>query len=155
MRLRVVAVTLPALVLAGRGLSHPHDLTGATAQWWTILHMGVVPLFPLLGVAHWVLLRGERGVIAWISRIAAFLYVAFYAVTDHIVGIGTGPQTRHPPCERGMPPHQRAARARVTGAPRSPAEKRWLRWSPRFPTLACFASLLTTPTPPAASRFGW
>jgi hypothetical protein len=88
MRLCMVAATLPALVLAGLGLSHPHDLTGATAQWWTILHIVLVPLFPLLGVAHWVLLRGERGVIAWISRIAAFLYIAFYAVTDHIVGIG-------------------------------------------------------------------
>jgi hypothetical protein len=29
-------------------------------------------------------------VIAWIGRGAAFLYIAFYAVTDHIAGIGTG-----------------------------------------------------------------
>jgi hypothetical protein len=29
-------------------------------------------------------------VIAWIGRVAAFLYIAFYAVTDHIAGIGNG-----------------------------------------------------------------
>jgi hypothetical protein len=87
---RLVAVTSPALVLAGLGLSHPHDLTGATAQWWTILHILLVPLFPLLGVAHWVPLRGEPSIMAWISRVAAFLYVTFYAVTDHIAGIANG-----------------------------------------------------------------
>lgn len=28
--------------------------------------------------------------MAWISRVAAFLYIAFYAVTDHSAGIGNG-----------------------------------------------------------------
>lgn len=78
------------LLLAGLGLTHPHDLSGASAGWWTSLHIILVPLFPLLGVSHWVLLHGRPGVIAWIGRVAAFLYIAFYAVTDHIAGIGTG-----------------------------------------------------------------
>ena len=86
----VVAVTAPPLLLAGLGLTHPHDLTGVSAGWWTSLHIILVPLFPLLGVSHWVLLHGRPGVIAWIGRVAAFLYIAFYAVTDHIAGIGTG-----------------------------------------------------------------
>src|SRR5215216_7061874 len=85
-----VAVTAPPLLLAGLGLTHPHDLTGASAGWWTSLHIILVPLFPLLGVSHWVLLHGRPGVIAWIGRVAAFLYIAFYAVTDHIAGIGNG-----------------------------------------------------------------
>ena len=85
-----VAVTAPPLLLAGLGLTHPNDLTGASAGWWTSLHIILVPLFPLLGVSHWVLLHGRPGVIAWIGRVAAFLYIAFYAVTDHIAGIGTG-----------------------------------------------------------------
>ena len=86
----VVAVTAPPLLLAGLGLTHPNDLTGASAGWWTSLHIILVPLFPLLGVSHWVLLHGRPGVIAWIGRVAAFLYIAFYAVTDHIAGIGNG-----------------------------------------------------------------
>ena len=88
--LSFIAVTAPGLVLAGLGLTHPAELTGASAHWWTILHIILVPLFPLLGVSHWVLLHGRRGVIAWIGRVAAFLYIAFYAVTDHIAGIGNG-----------------------------------------------------------------
>jgi hypothetical protein len=85
-----VAVTAPSLLLAGLGLTHPNDLSGASARWWTSLHIILVPLFPLLGVGHWVLLHGRPGVIAWIGRVAAFLYIAFYAVTDHIAGIGNG-----------------------------------------------------------------
>lgn len=85
-----VAVTAPPLLLAGLGLTHPNDLSGASARWWTSLHIILVPLFPLLGVSHWILLHRRPGVIAWIGRVAAFLYIAFYAVTDHIAGIGTG-----------------------------------------------------------------
>jgi hypothetical protein len=85
-----VAVTAPPLLLAGLGLTHPNDLSGASAGWWTSLHIILVPLFPLLGLSHWVLLHRRPGVIAWIGRVAAFLYIAFYAVTDHIAGIGTG-----------------------------------------------------------------
>ena len=85
-----VAVTAPPAVLAAFGLTHPDDLTGASASWWTMLHIILVPLFPLLGVCHWVLLHGRPGVTAWIGRVTAFLYIAFYAVTDHIAGIGNG-----------------------------------------------------------------
>jgi hypothetical protein len=85
-----VAVTVPALLLACLGLTHPAELTGASAEWWTTLHILLVPLFPLLGVSHWILLHGRPGIIAWVGRVAAFLYIAFYAVTDHIAGIGNG-----------------------------------------------------------------
>jgi len=85
-----VTVTAPALLLAGLGLTHPAELTGASAGWWTTLHILLVPLFPLLGVSHWILLHGRPGIIAWVGRVAAFLYIAFYAVTDHIAGIGNG-----------------------------------------------------------------
>ena len=59
----VAAVTAPPLVLAGLGLTHPDDLTGVSAGWWTSLHIILVPLFPLLGVSHWILLHGRPGVI--------------------------------------------------------------------------------------------
>jgi hypothetical protein len=55
-----VAVTVPPLLLAGLGLTHPNDLTGASAGWWTSLHIILVPLFPLLGVSHWVLITDGR-----------------------------------------------------------------------------------------------
>ena len=85
-----MAVTVPAFLLACLGLTHPAELTAASAEWWTTLHILLVPLFPLLGVSHWILLHGRPGIIAWVGRVAAFLYIAFYAVTDHIAGIGNG-----------------------------------------------------------------
>src|SRR5829696_4980057 len=45
---------------------------------------------PALGVSHWILLHGRPGITAWVGRVAPFLYIAFYAVTDHIAGIGNG-----------------------------------------------------------------
>lgn len=80
----------PALVLAGIGVTHPDDLTVATAPWWTTLHIILVPLFPLLGAAVWFLVRGVPGVLGWTARVAAFGYVAFYTVLDVLAGIAGG-----------------------------------------------------------------
>jgi len=83
-------VSGPPLVLAALGLTHPHHLNGGTADWWTTLHILLVPLFPLLGLAHWILLRNHRGLIAWVGRIAAFGYATFYGALDALAGIATG-----------------------------------------------------------------
>lgn len=86
----LVATVAPALVLAGLGLTHPTDLTSASAPWWTTLHLLLLPVFPLLGLALGLLLRGERGPVAWFARVAAFGYAAFYTALDVLAGIGTG-----------------------------------------------------------------
>ena len=85
-----LTVTLPPLVLAAIGLTHPMELTAKTASWWTTMHILLVPLFPLLGVALWGLTRNVSGVLAWMIRVAAFLYAAFYGVVDAVAGIGAG-----------------------------------------------------------------
>ncbi|NAZ83142.1 hypothetical protein GTR02_15080 [Kineococcus sp. R8] len=82
--------TLPPLLLAGIGLSHPMELTPETAGWWTTMHIVLVPVFPLLGVGLWFLVRGVPGVLAWAVRVAAFLYASFYGVVDAVAGIGAG-----------------------------------------------------------------
>lgn len=90
MRLWVLlSVTIPALTLAAVGLAHPHDLTPESAQWWTTMHVLLLPIFPLLGLAQWVLVRGP-GILAWGARLAAFGYAVFYGALDAIAGIGTG-----------------------------------------------------------------
>jgi hypothetical protein len=91
----LLAVTVPPLVLAAIGLTHPQDLTPETAEWWTTMHILLVPLFPLLGVAQWILVRGLRDVLSWAVRVFAFLYISFYAVVDAVAGIGTGTLVRH------------------------------------------------------------
>jgi hypothetical protein len=53
-----------------------------------------LPIFPLLAVSLWLLLRGVLGPVAWVARIAAYGYATFYSVTDVIVGIAAGELTQ-------------------------------------------------------------
>jgi hypothetical protein len=98
---RVVVVAGPAVVLAGLGLTHPQDLTATSASWWTTLHVLLLPLFPLLAVSLWLLLRGIPGPAAWAARIAAYGYAAFYTALDVLAGIGAGELTQLN-AERGL-----------------------------------------------------
>lgn len=88
--LTVLGVALPGLALAGFGMLHPSYLAPSTAQAWWTLHVWLIPFFPLIGVAIWVLLRGERGPIAWAARIAAYGFATSYTGLDVLAGIGAG-----------------------------------------------------------------
>ncbi len=88
--LTVLGVALPGLALAGFGMLHPSYLAPSTAQAWWTLHVWLIPFFPLISVAIWVLLRGERGPIAWAARIAAYGFATFYTGLDVLAGIGAG-----------------------------------------------------------------
>ena len=99
---RVLVIAGPAVVLAGLGLSHPQELTATSAPWWTTLHVVLLPIFPLLAVSLWLLLRGVPGPVAWVARIAAYGYATFYSVTDVVVGIAAGDLTQFN-LARGLP----------------------------------------------------
>lgn len=86
----VVAVALPGLVLAGLGLAHPSFLAPSTATAWWQLHIPLILCFPLLAVPLWVLLRGERGVLAWAARLAGYVYACLYTALDTISGVAAG-----------------------------------------------------------------
>ncbi len=60
----VVLVALPGLVLGVAGLAHPILLTPETAERWRLVHLVLLPAFPLLGASVWLLLLGERGALA-------------------------------------------------------------------------------------------
>jgi hypothetical protein len=98
---RVVVIAAPAVVLAGLGLTHPQDLTATSAPWWTTLHVLLLPLFPLLALSLWLLLRGLPGPAAWVARIAAYGYAAFYTALDVLAGIAAGELTQLN-AERGL-----------------------------------------------------
>ena len=99
---RVLVVAGPAVVLAGLGLTHPQQLTATSAPWWTTLHIVLLPIFPLLAVSLWLLLRGVPGPVAWMARITAYGYATFYSVTDVVVGIAGGELTQLN-AARGLP----------------------------------------------------
>ena len=88
--LAIAAVTLPGVILAAVGLTHPDRLTPETAQWWTTMHIVLLPLFPLLAVAIWVLLRRDRSPLGWAGRLAALAYAVFYGALDALSGIAAG-----------------------------------------------------------------
>ncbi len=87
---RPVAVSVPPLLLAVAGLTHPSTLTAATSQHWFWLHLILIPVFPLLAVCWWLLLRGERGAVAGVARVAAFGYACFYSALDTVNGVAVG-----------------------------------------------------------------
>lgn len=89
-----VLVALPGLALAVAGLFHPHSLSFATSDRWFGLHVAGLVVFPLVGAALAVLVRGRRDPVAWLVRAAAYTYATFYTALDVISGLAAGYVTR-------------------------------------------------------------
>ena len=90
----VALLLIGPLALAVAGFAHPAQLTSATAGQWHAVHLVMLPLFPLLAVNVWVLLRGIwsglDGALAIAARLLAFSYAAFYTALDLLAGVATG-----------------------------------------------------------------
>jgi hypothetical protein len=85
-----LAVAVPPLVLAAVGVSHPTRLNADSAVYWRDLHIGILAVFPLLGFAPWIVVRGHRLWLSWSAGVLGFLYAAFYTALDVLAGIGAG-----------------------------------------------------------------
>ncbi|HEV2780057.1 MAG TPA: hypothetical protein VGX25_11750 [Actinophytocola sp.] len=94
-------MALPGLALAGFGVAHPSGLDAATAQWWATLHVLLLPVFPLLAAALWILLAPAPPVLRRPGRLAAFGFATFYTGLDAVAGIAAGTVVR---AERGPTP---------------------------------------------------
>ncbi len=88
--MRAGLVAAPALLLALAGLVHPSDLDASSAHLWWTLHVWLLPVFPLLGGSVWLLLRGERGPVPALARLAAYGFMTFYTGLDLVAGLGAG-----------------------------------------------------------------
>lgn len=95
-------VALPAALVAALGLLHPVFLTPDTADRWRLLHLALLPAFPLLGASIWFVLRGERGPAAWGARLLAGAYAVLYGSLDAIAGVGASHQVLRT-ADRGDP----------------------------------------------------
>jgi hypothetical protein len=89
-RFPYIAVTVPSLVLAVVGVTHPSDLTAQSAEYWRNLHIGILAVFPLLAFAPWLVVRGRDAIVSWTVGILGFLFAAFYTALDVLAGIGAG-----------------------------------------------------------------
>jgi hypothetical protein len=88
--LTALAVGVPPLVLAAVGVTHPSELNADTAGYWRDLHIGILAVFPLLGFAPWLIVRGRALWLSWAAGILGFVYAAFYSALDILAGIGSG-----------------------------------------------------------------
>ena len=86
----IVAVALPGLVLAVAGYHHPSGLDVSTAHMWWTAHLPLIPVFPLLGVVLWALVRDERGPVKTLVVVGAYVYGCFYTALDCLAGIAAG-----------------------------------------------------------------
>jgi len=66
-------------------------------DWWFTLHMIQTPMMALVGVGIWLLVgdvgtrHGSAAVLlAWLARLAAFVFLIYYTVLDAVGGIGLG-----------------------------------------------------------------
>ena len=92
--LRLLLVAGPALAAGLLGTLHPIFLTPDTADRWQLVHYLLLPVFPLITVSVWVLLRRERGALAWVARLLAAGFALGYTALDSIAGLGAPEQVR-------------------------------------------------------------
>ncbi|WP_309620845.1 hypothetical protein [Salinibacterium sp.] len=89
-RTLALLVALPALACAIVGLTHPMRLTEASAEYWRNMHIALIPIFPLIGLAPWLIAR-RAGV--WFGRAGAILgygFATFYTALDILAGVAGG-----------------------------------------------------------------
>lgn len=86
----LVAVALPPLALAAAGLSHPSQLTDATAMHWRDMHIALLPVFPLLAIAPILLTRRHDRRLGILAVVLGFAYAVCYQALDILAGIAAG-----------------------------------------------------------------
>jgi hypothetical protein len=92
--LRLLLVAGPAALAAAVGTLHPVFLTPDTADRWQLAHYLLLPVFPLIALSVWVLLRRESGPVAWAARVLALGFALGYTALDSIAGLGAPEQVR-------------------------------------------------------------
>lgn len=83
-------IALPPLLLAAMGLTHPQDLTDDTAGHWRTLHVLLLPVFPLLALAPWLVTRPVSRVLGWLVALLGYVFATLYTALDVLAGIGAG-----------------------------------------------------------------
>src|SRR4030095_11164255 len=84
--LGVLELGHPAL-MPGEGIV---ETLAPISRWWIALHVVQIPLFALLGVAAWLLVRDLDSTAARISRCSAAVFTVIYPAFDAAVGVSSG-----------------------------------------------------------------
>ena len=93
-------LALPGIVLAALGVAHPAELTQHSADSWYALHLILLPLFPLLGLALLPLVRPLNRPVGLVVTLLVYVYAVYYSALDLLAGVATGAVMRR---EAGRP----------------------------------------------------
>src|SRR3954467_14818440 len=86
----LLQVAGPPLLLAGLGLAPPMHLTADSAMTWRDLHVVLLPIFPLLALGPWTIVRGEHLALRWMVGLLGYTYAVCYTALDVLAGIAAG-----------------------------------------------------------------
>ncbi|WP_165064961.1 hypothetical protein [Marisediminicola senii] len=88
--LLILGVTLPLLACILIGFTHPMRLTAESAAYWQGMHIALIPLFPLIGAAPWLIARRVDRRLGWVAGVFGFGFAAFYTALDILAGVAAG-----------------------------------------------------------------
>ncbi|GAA2080940.1 hypothetical protein GCM10009821_21860 [Aeromicrobium halocynthiae] len=86
----MVPVTVPPLLIAAVGLSHPSPLTVEMAEHWQLIHTILLFLFPLVALGPWLVARRGSPAAAVVVGVVAYVYATAYTALDVLAGIAGG-----------------------------------------------------------------
>ena len=86
----ILCASLPAVVVGAIGLLHPHHLDAGSAAVWRTMHIVLIPLFPLIGVAPWLIARRVDRRLGWLAAVGGYGFATFYTALDLIAGVAAG-----------------------------------------------------------------
>ena len=118
-RIRQLLLFSPPVLVGALNLAHPmvhppvYSEVLQHLDWWLRLHLINLLLFPLLGLAAYLLVQDVGNVAATVSRVAIAVFVPIYAAFDALMGIGTGTLVQ---ISQMVPAEQRASAASVANA---------------------------------------
>ena len=86
----VLLVSLPAVACAAVGLTHPAHLTAGSAELWRNLHLVLIPVFPLIGLAPWLIARRAGRWFGGVAALFGYGFATFYTSLDILAGVTGG-----------------------------------------------------------------
>jgi hypothetical protein len=86
----IAAVAGPAVLCALIGLTHPMDLNAGTAEHWRDMHILLIPVFPLIGLAPWLVARQVNPRLGYLAAILGYGFATFYTSLDLLAGVAGG-----------------------------------------------------------------
>jgi hypothetical protein len=86
----ILFVSLPALACAAIGLLHPHHLTDDTAAAWQLMHIVLIPVFPLVGLGPWLIARRTSRPFGLLAALGGYGFATFYTSLDLLAGVAAG-----------------------------------------------------------------